>query len=90
MRFLRVILTMTAAVAGHEAVVELLLSAGAHVEGVVDVVDMAHGDGLLSDEAHQRMRTCCASGSGSADHTSRCSSGSSLSVSPTSRRTKQG
>ena len=50
---------MTAAVGGHEDTVQLLLDSGAHVDGVTDVLDLAHGDGLLSADQHQRLRTCC-------------------------------
>ena len=50
---------MAAAVAGHEEVVRLLLDAGARLEGVKDAVDMAHGDQMLSDEQHMKLRHCC-------------------------------
>ena len=49
-----------AAVAGHEEVVRLLLDAGARADGLVDSVDAAFRDGLLSSDQHQRLRSCCA------------------------------
>ena len=50
---------MAAAVAGHEEVVRLLMGAGARLEGVMDVVDQAHSDQMLTEEQHTKLRHCC-------------------------------
>ena len=50
---------MAAIVSGHESVARLLLDAGARVDGINEVLQIARIDGMISASQHARLFACC-------------------------------